>query len=118
MRKKRSSPCSRLRQRRSTSASVRSTQSAASTGIDLGGAVPFTFPKALYAMAALTLLASGLVVLRYSVAHGLDLRPPLTEVLFEDQAAKQAKQPPQFLDPLRRKRLDTAESLMSSMPAL
>jgi hypothetical protein len=88
---------------------------AASAGIDLDGSVPFTFPRALYAMAALTLLASGIVVLRYNSAHGLDLRPPLTEVLFEDQAAKQASQKPQLLDPLRRKRLEAAESLMAKL---
>jgi hypothetical protein len=88
---------------------------AASAGVDLDGAVPFTLPRALYAMAALTLLASGLVVLRYSVAHGLDLRPPITEVLFEDLAAKQIPQKPEALDPLRRKRLEVAESLMAKL---
>jgi hypothetical protein len=87
---------------------------AAAAGVDLDCAVPFTFPKALYAMAALTLLASGLVVLRYGLGHGLDLRPPLTEVLFEDQAAQQAKKPP-LLNPLERKRLELAESLMAKL---
>ena len=66
---------------------------AAARGVDLDGAAPFTFPRALYSMAALTLLASGLVVLRYRVAHRLDLRPPITEVLFEDQAARQPPRP-------------------------
>jgi hypothetical protein len=86
----------------------------AASRIDLEAAVPFRFPKALYAMAALTLLASGLVALRYGMGHGLDLRPPLTEVLFEDQAAKQAKKPQQ-VDPLQRKRLEMAESLMAKL---
>ena len=59
----------------------------AARSVDLDTAVPFTFPKALYAMAALTLLASGLVFFRFTSTHGLDLRAPLTEVLFEDLAA-------------------------------
>jgi hypothetical protein len=86
----------------------------AAAALDLDQAVPFTLPKALYAMAALTLLASGLVALRYGFGHGLDLRPPLTEVLFEDLAAKQAKKPP-LVDPLERKRLELAESLLAKL---
>jgi hypothetical protein len=64
---------------------------AAAATINLESVVPFTFPKALYAMAALFLAASGLVALRYRVGRGLDLRRPLTEVLFEDQAARSVK---------------------------
>jgi hypothetical protein len=63
----------------------------AALGIRLDEAVPFTFPRALYAMAALSLLASGLVAVRWRTGHGLDLRAPITELLFEDQALPLAK---------------------------
>ncbi len=59
---------------------------AAARAVNLDAALPFTFPKALYAMAALTLLASGLVVFRFVSTKKLDLRAPITEVLFEDLA--------------------------------
>ncbi|HVW85472.1 MAG TPA: hypothetical protein VHB50_12365 [Bryobacteraceae bacterium] len=88
---------------------------AAAARISLDEAVPFTFPRALYAMAALTLLASGLVFLRYNVSNGLNLRPPLTEVLFEDLAAKQIAKKQPGMDPARRKRLESAESLLAKL---
>jgi hypothetical protein len=86
----------------------------AAGGVNLATAVPFTMPRALYAMAGLGLLASGLVFLRYEVMHTLDLRQPLTEVLFEDQAAKQgvAKKGGKN-DPTSKERLEAAESLLS-----
>ncbi len=88
----------------------------AAASVNLTAAVPFTMPRALYAMAALALLASGLVFLRYEVMHKLDLRQPLTEVLFEDQAAKQAQQKKGGrFDPTAKERLEAAESLLSRM---
>jgi len=66
---------------------------AVATTVSLESAVPFTFPRAVYAMAAFCLLASGLIGIRYRTGKGLDLRRPITEVLFEDQAAPQAKKP-------------------------
>jgi hypothetical protein len=86
----------------------------AARAIDLEMAAPFTFPRALYALAALALLASAIVAIRFRSAAGLDLRPPLTEVLFEDLAARQAKNRPSG-DPSDRKRLDTAESLLAKL---
>ena len=88
----------------------------AAATVDMASAVPFTMPRALYAMAALGLLASGLVFLRYQVTHTLDLRQPLTEVLFEDLAAKQnqAKKGGKN-DPTNKERLEAAESLLSRM---
>ncbi len=58
--------------------------------VNLETAIPFTFPRAVYVMAALCLVASVLVALRFR-AGALDLSRPLTEVLFEDQAAKATK---------------------------
>jgi len=50
-------------------------------------AVPFTRPPALYAMGALGVFACLLIGLRFTAGHGLNLDRPITEVLFEDQAA-------------------------------
>jgi hypothetical protein len=89
---------------------------AAARRVDLDQAVPFTLPRSLYFMAGLTLLASGLVGLRFYSMHGLDLRPPLTEVLFEDLAAGPRAKPKQSSADLdRRKRLETAESLLAKL---
>jgi len=88
---------------------------AAALGIHLDSSIPFTFPRALYAMAGLALLASSLAIVRFAITHKLDLRAPLTEILFEDEAAKQATKPKRPDDPLRRKRLEAAESLLAKM---
>ena len=64
---------------------------AAASTVSLEAAIPFTFPRALYAMAALALACSGLVALRYRIGRGLDLSRPITEVLFEDQSLHDAK---------------------------
>jgi hypothetical protein len=86
----------------------------AARSIDLEMAAPFTFPRALYALAALALLASIIIGIRFRSTGRLDLRPPLTEVLFEDLAARQAKNRPKG-EPTDRKRLDTAESLLAKL---
>ncbi|HVW11289.1 MAG TPA: hypothetical protein VHC90_22040, partial [Bryobacteraceae bacterium] len=56
--------------------------------VDVSIVVPFRFPKALYGLAALLLVSTGLVGVRYFYGHNLDLRAPITEVIFEDMAAK------------------------------
>jgi hypothetical protein len=62
-------------------------------GVSLTSAIPFTIPRSFYAMAALAVLATGLVGLRYSTGKGLDLQRPITEVLFnEDPNSAQPKQ--------------------------
>ncbi|HKD06625.1 MAG TPA: hypothetical protein VKB79_12060 [Bryobacteraceae bacterium] len=86
----------------------------AARAIDLETAVPFTFPRALYLFAALALLASVIVGVRFRSGGRLDLRPPLTEILFEDLAAPQAKKQVRS-DHSDRKRLDTAESLLAKL---
>ncbi len=87
----------------------------AARGVDLDGTVPFTFPRALYALAAMAVLASGILMLRFHARHGLDLRAPLTEVLFEDLAAKQNTKKLQNANAADRKRLETAESLLAKL---
>ena len=87
----------------------------AARGVDLDGAIPFTFPRALYALAAVAVLASGILMLRFRGGHGLDLRAPLTEVLFEDLAAKQNTKKLQNANAADRKRLETAESLLAKL---
>ena len=54
-------------------------------GVDLEVALPFATPRSMYVMAGLALLATGLFIARYSMMKTLDLRAPLTQVLFEDQ---------------------------------
>jgi hypothetical protein len=93
----------------------RSQAEEAARGVNLASAVPYTFPKALYAMAALTLLASGLVAFRFASTKGLDLRAPITEVLFEDLAARPGDKAHPSLDAAQRKRLDDAESLLAKL---
>ncbi len=82
--------------------------------VQLDQAVPFVFPKSLYAMAALCLLASALIALRYGAGHGLNLRAPLTQLLFEDQSIKDAKKA-KSLYPKPKSWMDEAQSLMSKL---
>jgi hypothetical protein len=82
--------------------------------VHLDQAVPFVFPKSLYAMAALCLLASALIALRYGTSHSLNLRAPLAQLLLEDhniQDAKKAKS----LYPKPKSWMDEAQSLMSKL---
>jgi hypothetical protein len=63
--------------------------------VDLETAIPFRFPRALYAMAVLGLVASSLFALRYGASKKLDWRPPISQLIIEslglrDPEAKQA----------------------------
>jgi hypothetical protein len=51
--------------------------------VDVRQAVPFTLPRAVYAMAALVLVASSLFALRYGLSRRLDLKPPLASMLMQ-----------------------------------
>jgi hypothetical protein len=81
--------------------------------VHLERAVPFLVPRSLYAMAALCVLASGLVALRYGIGHGLDLRAPITQFLFEDEAIRDAKKA-QALYP-KQNWMQEAQSLLSKL---
>jgi hypothetical protein len=65
-------------------------------------------------MAALCVLASALVALRYGVGHGLNLRAPITQLLFEDESIRDAKKA-QALYPKSKKWMDEAQSLLSKL---
>ena len=58
-----------------------------SGAVNLESAVPFTLPRAIYAMAAMAVLVSALIGVRYRAGQGINLRAPLTEVIFQDLAA-------------------------------
>ena len=90
---------------------------AAARTVNLDVALPFTFPRALYAMAALSLLASGLVVLRYRTGRGLDLRAPITEVVFQDEALHSVKDTPKPRPQNAKKWYQEAESLFEKLGA-
>ncbi len=60
---------------------------AAASNVDIDIAVPFRFPKALYGLAALLLVSTALIGLRYFYGHDLNLNAPITEVIFQDLAA-------------------------------
>lgn len=93
---------------------------AAARGVHLESAIPLRFPRAIYPLAALSLLASSLVVLRYALTRSLDLHAPLTEVLFEDQLARrEVKKPAPPASEKSFQALKAAEALMAklNMPA-
>ena len=55
---------------------------------DIRTAVPYAFPRRLYAVGALAIVAFAMIGVRYGVRHSLDLRPPLVPAvlnLFQSQ---------------------------------
>src|SRR5258708_15847306 len=50
---------------------------------DVKRAIPFAMPRAIYSLAALGLVASGLFALRYGMSRSLDLRAPLARLVVE-----------------------------------
>ncbi len=92
-------------------------QAEASAGkVRLEEAAPFIIPRTLYAMAALCVLASGLIALRFGIGNGLDLRAPITQFLLEDQAAAQdAKKHPGAVQKAQKQWAQEAESLLSKL---
>ena len=67
--------------------------------VDLENAFPFTLPRAVYAMAALFLVATSLFALRYGMSRNLDLSAPLLAVVMDAMgwnppvSAEKAKRP-------------------------
>jgi hypothetical protein len=51
--------------------------------VNLERALPFTLPRATYAMAALFLVASSLFALRYGISRNLDLKAPLDTLVMD-----------------------------------
>ncbi len=84
--------------------------------VRLEEAAPFIIPRTLYVMAALCVLASGLIALRFGIGNGLDLRAPITQFLLEDQAAAQdAKKHPGTIQKSQKQWAQEAESLLSKL---
>ena len=88
----------------------------AAATVDLATAIPFTMPRSLYAMSAVGALALALFFVRYSIGNGLNLSAPITEVIFEDQAAVKAKTGRKGgMDSARQAKMDAAESLLAKL---
>jgi hypothetical protein len=84
--------------------------------VRLEEAAPFIIPRSLYVMAALCVLASGLIALRFGIGNGLDLRAPITQFLIEDQAAAQdAKKHSGTIPRSQKQWAQEAESLLSKL---
>jgi hypothetical protein len=94
--------------------SQRQQAESAAGDVQLDRAVPFLIPRSLYAMAALFLVASALIGLRYGVGHRLDLRAPITQLFFEDEAIRDPKKA-QALYPKSKTWMDEAQSLLSKL---
>lgn len=86
----------------------------AAGAVELDRAVPFVIPRALYVMGALCVLATVLIGIRFGVGHRLNLRAPLTQVLFEDEAIRDAKKA-KALYPKSQKWMQEAQSLLSKL---
>lgn len=95
--------------------SQRAQAESAAGGVQLSEAVPFVVPRSLYAVAALCLLASALIALRYGFGHGLDLRAPITTLLFEDQAIHDAKKARTQYPKSQKQWMQEAQSLLSKL---
>lgn len=75
--------------------------------VDVRKATPYTMPRAIYVLAALTLVASSLFALRYGLSRRLDLKPPLARLLQQSMGFNQRtelardvrRNPPQASDP-------------------
>lgn len=88
---------------------------AAATGVDIAVAVPFRFPKALYGLAALLFVSTGLIGLRYFYGHDLNLNAPITEILFQDLAATKSPKAKTGKKLEKQPDYDEARSLLSKL---
>lgn len=79
--------------------------------------IPLKWPRHIYTAAGLAVIAIGLAAARYGVLHSLDLRAPITEVLFEDLAAPKGARDRAALEgeAQRKKRLEDAQSLLAKL---
>jgi hypothetical protein len=97
-------------------AAQRSQAEAAAGGVNVVAAVPFRFPRALFGLAALLLVSSGLVTVRYFYGHELNLSAPITEVVFQDlAAAKLPKGSRPDRTPKKQEDYEEARSLLSKL---
>lgn len=96
-------------------AAQRKQADARAESVRLEEAVPFAIPRSLYAMAALCVLASALIALRFGFGHGLDLRAPITQFFIEDQAAQIAQKHPGAFAKSQKQWMEEAQSLLSKL---
>lgn len=95
--------------------SQRKQAEAAAGSVQVEQAVPFVVPRSLYAMAALCVVASALIALRFGFGHGLDLRAPITQFFIEDQAAQVAKKNAPGYPKSQKQWMQEAQSLLSKL---
>ena len=88
---------------------------AAANKVDIHLAVPFRFPKALYGLAALLFVSTGLVSLRYFYGHELNLSAPITEIIFQDLAATKSPKAKTGKLPAKQPDYEEARSLLSKL---
>jgi hypothetical protein len=88
---------------------------AAASDVNVAIAVPFRFPKALYGLAALLLVSTALIGLRYFYGHELNLSAPITEVMFQDLAAVKNPKAAKPARPEKKDEYDEANSLLSKL---
>lgn len=85
-------------------------------GVDLPAALPLKMPRSIYSAALAAVAAGTLLAARLSSTGHLDLRAPITQVFFEDQAARRAGDKTiDAREALRKKNLESAESLLAKM---
>jgi len=88
---------------------------AVASDVNVAVVVPFRFPKALYGLAGLLLISTGLVSVRYFYGHDLNLTAPITEVIFQDLAAiKSTKAARPGRNP-KQQEYDEARSLLAKL---
>jgi hypothetical protein len=84
--------------------------------VNVSIAVPFRFPRALYGLAALLLVSTGLVTVRYFYGHDLNLSAPISEVIFQDLAAVKPPRPLKTAKAqTKQEEFDEARSLLSKL---
>lgn len=73
----------------------------AARSVDVGAALPFAWPKAMWWAAGMLALSLGLLGLRIALQPQLDLKPPLAPLLFPG-LTRAAEQPLETLEPPER----------------
>jgi hypothetical protein len=84
--------------------------------VDLQRAVPFAMPRAIYALASLALVASGLFALRYGFTRSLDLRAPLARIMMDNFGATPQQQEAALRKNGRAPRPDVPKPIGISLP--
>jgi hypothetical protein len=89
----------------------------AAASADLERAMPFAMPRAVYAFAALGLVASSLFALRYGISRTLDLRAPLARILTDNFGATPNEKEAALRKSRRTAKPDAPKPIGLSLPA-